>query len=63
MALWWVPQGHRPSVDEAKKRLAHLEANGPTQFAFTFTKSFLPDEASVLSVDWSSFEPCQPTGF
>src|SRR5215475_9227744 len=25
LALWWVPAGHRPSVDEAKKRLAHLE--------------------------------------
>ena len=36
MALWWVPAGHIPSVDEAKKRLAHLEAHGPTEFAFTF---------------------------
>ena len=36
MALWWVPAGHRPSIDEARKRLAHLEAHGPTPFAFTF---------------------------
>ena len=35
-ALWWVPVGHRPSIDEAKKRLAHLEEHGPTPFAFTF---------------------------
>jgi uncharacterized protein DUF3291 len=30
IALWWVPAGHIPSVDEAKRRLAHLEAHGPT---------------------------------
>ena len=29
-ALWWVPAGHRPSIEEAKQRLAHLAANGPT---------------------------------
>jgi len=40
LALWWVPAGHRPSVDEAKQRLAHLEANGPTPFAFTFRELF-----------------------
>jgi hypothetical protein len=37
VALWWVPEWHRPSVDEAKARLAHLEANGPSPEAFTFT--------------------------
>ncbi len=36
VALWWVPAGHLPSVDEAKERLAHLEAYGPSPFAFTF---------------------------
>lgn len=36
MALWWVPPGHVPTVDEAKERLAHLEAHGPTPYAFTF---------------------------
>jgi len=36
LALWWVPVGHFPGFDEAKKRLAHIEAHGPSQFAFTF---------------------------
>lgn len=36
LALWWVPAGHRPSVEEGKERLAHLVANGPSRFAFTF---------------------------
>jgi heme-degrading monooxygenase HmoA len=58
LALWWVPAGHRPSVDEAKKRLAHLAEQGPTPFAFTFRALFPPDEALLHSTDWSSFEPC-----
>src|SRR5690242_6198380 len=31
LALWWVPAGHKPGIDEAKKRLANLEAHGPTE--------------------------------
>jgi len=37
-ALWWVPAGHIPGVDEARRRMAHLEAHGPTEFAFTFQR-------------------------
>lgn len=58
VALWWIPVGHVPSVDEAKKRLSHLDVNGPTQFAFTF-KSISPLDAEFQkSIDWSSFQPC-----
>jgi hypothetical protein len=35
-----VPIGHLPGVDEAKKCLAHLEAHGPSEFAFTFKAIF-----------------------
>jgi len=38
--LWWVPRGHRPDVIEAKERLDHLHANGPTATAFTFRNPF-----------------------
>jgi len=58
LALWWVPGGHLPSVDEAKKRLDHLQSNGPTAFAFTFRALFPPDEEFTRSTDWSAFEPC-----
>lgn len=58
VALWWVPAGHLPGVDEAKKRLAWLEAHGPTQFAFTFKTIFAPDEEFQRAIDWSSFDPC-----
>jgi hypothetical protein len=60
-ALWWVPAGHLPGVDEAKKRIAFLEANGATQFAFTFKTVFPPDEKFQQSIDWSSFQPCPAT--
>jgi GNAT superfamily N-acetyltransferase len=39
-ALWWVPAGHIPSVDEAKGRLEHLRARGESAYAFSFAKLF-----------------------
>ena len=42
MALWWVSQGHIPTVQEAKERLEHLRTHGPTLHAFTFAKPFEP---------------------
>lgn len=32
--MWWVPAGHRPTLDEALERLAYLERKGPTDHAF-----------------------------
>jgi hypothetical protein len=40
-ALWWVPAGHYPSIQEAKDRLAMLNAKGETAHAFTFKKVYL----------------------
>jgi hypothetical protein len=57
-ALWWVPKGHEPGVDEAKKRLAHLDAHGPSPFAFTFKQPFPADAEFARGTDWSSFKPC-----
>jgi uncharacterized protein DUF3291 len=34
VALWWVPIGHRPSVEEALARIAHLKQHGPSDHAF-----------------------------
>jgi uncharacterized protein DUF3291 len=56
--LWWVPEGHLPGIDEAIKRLEHLEAHGPTQFAFTFKQVFEPEEAFQSKIDWRAFRPC-----
>jgi hypothetical protein len=60
-ALWWVPAGHIPGVDEAKRRLAHLEEHGPSQFAFTFKSIHPPDEELIAGIDRSTFIPC-PSG-
>lgn len=57
-ALWWVPENHVPGVDEAKKRLEHLEKNGPTQYAFNFQKVFSATEEFQRTIDWSSFLAC-----
>jgi hypothetical protein len=35
-------------VDEAVGRLAHLEAHGPTPFAFTFQQAFDPEGHLVV---------------
>jgi hypothetical protein len=34
VALWWIDAGHIPTLEEAKARLDHLVANGPSEVAF-----------------------------
>ncbi len=47
MALWWIPQGHIPTVEEAKERLSYLRTHGETPYAFSFKKPFpAPDETN-----------------
>jgi hypothetical protein len=36
VVLWWVPRGHRPTLEDGIARLALLRANGPSADAFTF---------------------------
>lgn len=40
-AMWWVDEGHEPTLEEAKARLDHLEMNGDSEFAFGW--SHLPN--------------------
>ncbi len=42
VVLWWVPDGHRPGLDEAAERLEHLRREGPSPYAFTFREPFPP---------------------
>ncbi len=32
--MWWVPEGHKPSLEEALDRLDHLRTHGNTDHAF-----------------------------
>ncbi|MGA0607320.1 DUF3291 domain-containing protein [Phenylobacterium sp. VNQ135] len=51
MALWWVPVGHVPTIDEALRRLDVLDRLGPTAEAFTFRDPFpAPDATPVAPV-------------
>ena len=43
LVLWWIPAGHRPTVDEARERLDRLTVKGPTPAAFTLRRPFDPD--------------------
>jgi hypothetical protein len=40
LVLWWTAEGERPTVAEAARRMALLEADGPTPDAFTFRNPF-----------------------
>ena len=42
MALWWIPAGTLPTIEDAKAKLALLEKLGPTVEAFTFRQPFAP---------------------
>jgi Domain of unknown function (DUF3291) len=42
--LWWVPEGERPSIQDAEDRIRHIREHGPTPYAFTFRHSFGPPE-------------------
>lgn len=32
--MWWIPEGHKPTLEEALARLQHLQDNGPSDHAF-----------------------------
>ena len=45
LALWWIPAGHIPTLQEATERLSQLELHGPTPYAFHFQQTFRAEEA------------------
>ncbi len=50
-ALWWVPAGHLPSIDEGLAKLWHLDRYGPTSHAFTFKARFPAPDLAGPPVD------------
>jgi hypothetical protein len=62
LALWWVPAGHRPSVEEAVARLEHLKQFGPSPEVFTFRQFYpAPDAALPASAPTALADPCPAT--
>jgi hypothetical protein len=52
LVLWWVPAGHRPSVQEAAERLALSREQGASAQAFSFRQAFpAPDALAALVVE------------
>lgn len=42
LTMWWIPAGHKPTLEEARERIDHLAAHGPTPTAFTLRPTFDP---------------------
>lgn len=61
MVLWWVPRGHRPSIEEAVARLTLLRAQGATPEAFTFRQTFPPPDAPASEQPGGFDDTCPAT--
>jgi hypothetical protein len=67
LVLWWVPAGHRPTVDEALERLDALRRRGPTAEAFTFRRLFPrpdapPDDGAAPQSSGGATQEARPGG-
>ncbi len=40
LALWWIPEGSIPTIDEGKRKLQYLQNHGPSASVFTFAKPY-----------------------
>lgn len=58
MVLWWVPAGHRPTVQEAAQRLDLLRQKGPTAEAFHFGEAFSAPDAEQGGSPFSFKDTC-----
>jgi hypothetical protein len=58
LALWWVPAGSIPTVEEMSDRVEQLRAHGPTPYAFTFKLRFPPPSAFSRDEIVDERDPC-----
>ena len=61
LVLWWVPRGHRPSVEEAIGRLELLRRKGPHAEAFTFRETYPPPDAPATEQPGGFEDECPAT--
>ncbi|MEL6809988.1 MAG: DUF3291 domain-containing protein [Bacteroidota bacterium] len=40
MVLWYVEEGHIPTIQEGKERLEYLQEHGESEYAFSFKSKF-----------------------
>jgi len=58
LVLWWVPRGHRPTIEEASGRLELLRTHGPTPRAFSFRSAFLAPDAEQPAAPFAFGDAC-----
>ncbi len=61
VVLWWVPKGHRPTIQEAIEKLETLRAKGPTEEAFTFRQAFPPPDTATPRTVFGFSDQCPAT--
>ena len=61
LVLWWVPRGHRPSIEEAIARLELLRAQGANPEAFTFRQTLPPPDAPASEQPGGFEDTCPAT--
>lgn len=47
LALWWIPVGHLPTVEEAAARLEQIRRDGPSPEAFSIKTPFPAPESAT----------------
>jgi hypothetical protein len=40
LALWWIPAGQTPTLEDARQALQHMDEQGPSVRAFNFARPF-----------------------
>lgn len=48
LALWWLPAGRLPSLEDARQALRSLTEQGPSPAAFGFARPFAAPSAEVV---------------
>ncbi|TPG34102.1 DUF3291 domain-containing protein [Flavobacterium pectinovorum] len=48
-AMWWIPKGHIPTLEEAVEKLDYLQQNGPSHLVFDFKNKFSAPEFKDVS--------------
>jgi len=59
IALWYVPVGHIPTVNEAKERLDYLRTHGESPYAFSFKRTYQASEAAQFNTSTLTKSQCK----
>jgi hypothetical protein len=43
-AMWWIPKGQFPAIQEAIEKLDYYQTNGPSVLVFDFRNKYLPPQ-------------------